>query len=324
MAKINIPEFARYVENYIAYSFDRENFLMRLVEESLSTPYQKEGVCFCHNTELALRLLKTGYDSLRDVRSRDYSIAVAKAMQEFAEPFPSGDYNLCYPHFLLHGLELGTLEGVVGKIRNNSRIIHETLAIRAKVAHEYDVKEFVPVKGVEMPVDPNNGAHFVEGFHTALSTAFCYGLCEDFFGITLALGKQCSGHPRGSNYIVKVSFFLDTTKKEIYIITIQGKQFSEGMNNEVVRVKNEKFWGMLTTRLGTSPRTFLLKKVMEWGKQNGYERIKVIRAKDHPLTIEQHKGFLANYEPVVIKAGINQENGCYLEAKLENMVNENE
>lgn len=318
MAKINVPEFASCIEQYVSDTNERhQSDAVVLAVQALSTPYQKEGVCFCHNTKLAMLLIKRAYDSLSGVSAKDFSMPVAQAMQEFAEPFPSGEYNLCYPHFLLHGLELGNLEGVVSRISDNSRIIHETLAVRPAVAHKYDVKEFVPVKGVEMAVDSKNPAHYVEGFHTGLKTAMSYGLCEDFFGITLALGKLCCGYPNGSNYIVKVSFFLDTTKKDIYVITIQGKKFDEGTNVEVIREKNEKFWGMLTTRLGTSPRTFLLKKLKDWGKQNGYERIKVIRAKDHPLTIEQHKGFLANYEPTVLKAGIDRENGCYLEAKLE-------
>ncbi len=320
MAKINVHEFAACIGRYIISSTNEQHQknAVILANQALSTPYQKEGICFCHNTELAMLLLKRAYDSLPNKPSDgEFSERVAQAMQEFAEPFPSGEYNLCYPHFLLHGLELENLEGVVSRISNNSRIIHETLAVRPAVAHEYDVKEFVPVKGVEMAVDSKNPAYYVEGFNTGLKTAISYGLCEDFFGITLALGKLCCGYPNGSNHIVKVSFFLDTTNKDIYVITIQGKKFDEGTKVEVIREKNEKFWGMLTTRLGTSPRTFLLRKLKDWGKQNGYERIKVIRAKDHPLTIEQHKGFLANYEPAVLKAGIDQENGCYLEAKLE-------
>jgi len=34
------------------------------------------------------------------------------------------------------------------------------------------------------------------------------------------------------------------------------------------------------------------------------------------MFIEGHKGFLASYEPVIRKAGITDNNGCYLEKRL--------
>ena len=36
----------------------------------------------------------------------------------------------------------------------------------------------------------------------------------------------------------------------------------------------------------------------------------------HPMFIERHVGFTGNYEPIIHKAGIKKEKGCYLEAEL--------
>jgi hypothetical protein len=42
----------------------------------------------------------------------------------------------------------------------------------------------------------------------------------------------------------------------------------------------------------------------------------VIKPEEHPMFIEKHNGFLGNYEPVIRKAGITEDNGCYLERRL--------
>ncbi len=55
---------------------------------------------------------------------------------------------------------------------------------------------------------------------------------------------------------------------------------------------------------------------MDFARENGYRKIKVIKPTEHPMFIENHGGFLGNYESVIKKAGIRQENGCYLEADL--------
>ena len=34
------------------------------------------------------------------------------------------------------------------------------------------------------------------------------------------------------------------------------------------------------------------------------------------MTIDQHRGFVARYDNLIREQGINQENGCYLEANL--------
>jgi hypothetical protein len=34
------------------------------------------------------------------------------------------------------------------------------------------------------------------------------------------------------------------------------------------------------------------------------------------MFFDRHEGFMARYEPVIIQAGIDRENGCYLESSL--------
>jgi len=45
-------------------------------------------------------------------------------------------------------------------------------------------------------------------------------------------------------------------------------------------------------------------------------KIKVVKPQHHPMFIERHKGFVGKYEPAIRQAGIQTENGCYLEAVL--------
>ena len=257
------------------------------------------GIRFGHNTELVMKLFARAYHCLNDskISKEDFSEKMAVAIQDFAKPFPEGD-NLCYPHFLLHGIAQPTIDSIVEKIGNNSRIIHETLIVQRPIIIHYGVKD---LRGVLLRL--------------------CNGGTDDYFGIChfLFSSAQEPYASRTSGYIAKASFFVDTTKKELYVITIQGRRYealgkSED-KNERIR-EGEHLYSKIGAILGMSPRRFILSKVMEFGRDNGYKKIKVIKPTEHPMFIESHKGFLGNYEPVILQAGISQKHECYLEKEL--------
>ena len=223
-------------------------------------------------------------------------------MQLFARPFPDGQSELCYPHFLLHGLVQPSLESIVAKLNNNSRIIHETLSEEDKLIAKH-------------------GRVILDG---GIQLAMAHGATDDYFGIAYLLAKDSKKFPSSSSgYVAKASFFVDRTNGDVYVMTLQGKRFSSNdpvrashPSGEEKKLEAEREYGQIGNVLGMGPRRFILTKVIDFGRNNGFKRIRVIKPEEHPMFIARHKGFLANYEPVIRKAGITEDNGCYLEMRL--------
>lgn len=310
MVKINQAAFADQISAYIK---NTATFDEKKVEATLNLPFTEtlklnngetftrdvhQGIRFGHNTQLVMDLLAQAYRALR-VKSNAvvYSQVIANAIQRFAEAFPSGD-NLCYPHFLLHGIKRPTLDEIVQKIDENSRIIYETTTVRQDIIK----------KQAQMNI----------GY--GLKIAYDFGHTDDYFGIASILVKEDEKYfSSTSRYISKVSFLIDDTNKELYVITIQGRRPSDrcDKNHKPIKDKQKgREYARITGRLGMDPRAFLLSKLAEWSKEHGFKKIKVIKPEYHPMFIEKHEGFLGKYEPVIKQAGVTQENGCYLEASL--------
>jgi len=308
MTKIRKKAFANRIEEYLfdSKSFNEKKFNTSLYtvtnevrtsttnnEESLVYFKVIHGLCFSEHMELVMILLDKSYKELHDFTNiKKYSSAIAEAMQTFAEPIPDGDYSCFpYPYFLLHGLTKVTLPETVAKLEKNGRIIHETLAKRDEFISRY-------------------GGPIHLGF--GIKMLMEEGATDDFFGICCYITKEEEEDPHGtdSSYIAKISFLLDTSNKEIYVITIQGQRVNTSKKNR------SRDYARLAAKLEMDPRSFVLSKVCEIGKKEHYEKIRVIRPTHHPMFIDHHFGFMAGYEPIIRQAGIHEENGCYLEGNL--------
>lgn len=308
MTKIRIKAFANRIEEYLidpaSYEekrFDSSLFTVLKKTRTRATLYgdvsivdkELHGLCFGPHIELVMILLDHAYRGLHDKTTiHQYAKAIAKAMQSFADPIVVGGCaSFPDPNFLLHGINRTTLAAVVERFESNGRIIHETIALNDKFIKKYG-KQIYLGHGIKMLVEE--------------------GATEDCFGFCCYITKADEPEPHGTDrsYIAKVSFFVDDLNKEIYVITIQGQRVNSADKN---RSRN---YARLAAELGMDPRTFVLKKVSELGKCEGYKKIRVIKPMDHPMFLDNQEGFMARYEPIIRQAEINEENGCYLQSAL--------
>ncbi len=299
MTRIRQKAFANRIEEYVA---DSTAFRQRRFDSSLfcvdphgaagGGPLMR-GLCFGYHIGLVMFLLGRSFEGLRDkTRPRAFAVAVAGAMQDFAEPFADGDLNCFpYPHFLLHNLEQPTLAAVLAQFETNSRVLHETLAERSDFLLRH-----------QGPRELDCG----------LSMRMEEGVTEDFYGICCYISRREEQNPHGtdSTYIAKASFFLDTRLRDVYIITLQGQRIHRGDR------QRSQGYARLGARLGMDPRAYLLHELCALAAEEGYQRLRVIRPAGHPMHLEGHEGFMARYEPVVRQAGIAGESRCYLETLL--------
>ena len=310
MTKIPQIAFAKRIEEYLHNegTFDQQRFdssLYRVVTQNRNKTIRADipaetvkviqGLSFSDHIGVVMMLIGRAYRSLSDQTSiKDFARAIARALQAYAAPVADGDYACFpYPYFLLHGIERPTAAEIVTKLEKNGRIIHETLAARTSF-----------IKKLCGPI-------YLEQETKMLMEE---GAAEDTSGICCYLTKATEKHPHGtdSSYIAKVSFFLDTHNQEIIVITIQGQRV-QPQNRE-----RSRGFVRLGHKLQMDPRTYILKNICKIGRRQLYHKIRVIRPLFHPMYLDSHEGFMARYEPVIIKAGINIENGCYLEAELNN------
>lgn len=308
MTQIRQKAFSRRIEEYLhnSKSFNKQKFdssLYRIVKQNsnmtaslgLSSRAVKviQGLSFNEHIELVMILIDDAYRGLGDHTGvKAFSLAIAKALQTYAEPLADGDYACFpYPYFLLHGLGKTTTEGVVRQLQENSRVIHETLAIRAQFMEKF------------------NGPVYLEQEMKMLMEE---GATEDTSGICCYLAKASEQHPHGTDcsFIAKASFFLDTSRKEITVITIQGQRIQQGDKTR------SRDFARLGHRLQMDPRAYVLKNICEIGRKEAYQKIRVIKSRQHPMFLDNHCGFKARYDPIIRQAGIITDNGCYLESNL--------
>ncbi|RJQ15877.1 hypothetical protein C4573_07030 [Candidatus Woesearchaeota archaeon] len=304
MVAINIAGFAEKVKEYLEcpeqFSEDTITSTLDLIDPN-SAWESRIGIKFAY-TEAMMMAIARAYSCLQNCQPSAFGSAIADAVQQFAQPFPEQD-NLCYPHFLFHGIAQPTLEGIVKKISKNSRIIHETLECRKEVIASYGVQTV----------------------HNAFKLSMSDGMTDDYFGIAYLFSKQEQTPNSATGYIAKCSFFLDETNKDIYVITVQGRRFgyrdpvrAADPIGEKKRLDAEREYSGIGNILGMSPRRFVLMGLANYGKAEGYRRIRVIKPEEHLMFIEGHNGFLGNYAPVIRNAGITTDTECYLEKHLQN------
>ncbi len=308
MTKIRVRAFANRIEEFLAdpacYEEKRFDSSLFTVEKKRSTRVSRygavtrvekelHGICFGAHMELVMILLAHAYRGLSDKTTvAQYARAMAAAMQTFAEPIAVGDCAAFPdPCFLLHGINLTTLGAVTERLVHNGRIIHETLARRDALIRKYGAR-LLGEHGLRMLVEE--------------------GAAEDCLGLCCYITRADEANPHGTDksYIAKVSFFLDHRNKEIYVITVQGQRVVAGDRGR------SRAYARLAAALAMDPRAFVLRKVCQFGKAEGYLKVKVIRSAHHPLFLDNHVGFLARYEPIIRQAAIVEENGCYLQALL--------
>jgi len=308
MTQIRQRAFSHRIEEYLhnSESFDEQRFdssLYQVITQNTDlataggTSAQRvkviRGLSFSDHIELVMILLDRAYRGLFDQSGvKAFAGAIAKALQTYAEPLADGDYACFpYPYFLLHGLEKTTTGEVVWQLEENSRVMHETLAMRAPFMEKF---------GGPVYLEQNMKMLMEEG------------AAEDTSGICCYLTRASEQEPHGTDcsYIAKASFFLDTSNREIIVITIQGQRIQQGNK---ARSRN---FARLGHKLQMDPRAYLLKKICDIGRREAYQRIRVIRPKKHPMFLDSHQGFKARYEPVIRQAGINTECSCYLECGL--------
>lgn len=306
MTQIKQQAFAERIEEYIldAASFNQERFDSSLHTAS-SDPHSApaasgcahlstmQGLCFSEYIELVMILLSHAFRTRTDATPvKDFAQAMAAAIQKFAAPL-ADEAPACYagPYFLLHGLSSKSLAACVGQLENNGRIIHETLAVRPAFLLQH-----------------SQAAHLTGNIKMLMEE----GAAEDYFGICAYITKADENEPHGTDqsYIAKVGFFLDTSRHEIIVITLQGQRVYAGQKT---RSRN---YARLAARLGVDPRLHVLQEVCAIAKREGYQRLRLIRAEQHPMFIDKHAGFMARYDPLIRMAGFNTENGCYLEGAL--------
>lgn len=308
MTQIRQKAFANRIEEYLTTpaSYEERRFdssLYTVVRESrtrvtaggsiTATVKVLHGLCFGPHIELVMILLAHAYNGLRDyTRIREYSRVVSESIQGFAEPLADGD-PACYPNpsFLLHGIRKVSLGAIIDQLDNNARIIHETMARRAAFIKDHGQATLLE-HGIKMLMED--------------------GVTEDYYGICCYITKEEEDNPHGTDasYIAKVSFFLDSRDRDIYVITIQGQRVT------FAKKERSRDFARLAARLGMDPRAYVLKKVCETAKVEDFQRARIVRPRSHPMYIDSHAGFTAQYEPIIRQAGINEENGCYLEGWL--------
>lgn len=239
------------------------------------------GLKFETEIDLFVNVLNKSFLTLKNPTSvSQFTIKIAELMQEFAaiEYFhPRNPNNSCFPHFLLHGILGRTDETTVySKIKENIRIISET----REIAEDWTSRG-MRVKDFPISYRVSNGTY------------------EDYFGIS------CDLHLDGYEArIAKVSFFLDQTKKEAYIITFQGPATDSDQENALKRFQNLSNW------LSCDPRTFALRRVMKELMLDGFRGVYAIRPSEHLFHLDQHHGFLGRYEPQLKKSGFDKISAC--------------
>jgi len=308
MTKIRKQAFSNRIREYLVDSgsfeelrFDRSLFTVsrqQVPDGSLASGLMRSeevmhGLRFGAHIDLVMILLDHAYKGLKDKTTIDeFSRAAAEAMQHFATPIAEGSSSsFPYPHFLLHGMRQTTLGASISRMKRNGVIIHKTLALRDNFMKTHGGPTFLG-NGIKMLMED--------------------GAAEDWFGICCYLTREDEDNSHGSDtsYIAKASFFLDPSRKDVYVITLQGQRVSPKAK------ERSRDYARLGAKLSMDPRAYVLRKACTICTSEGYKKVKVIRPEQHPLFIDHEEGFMARYEPIIRQSGITKENGCYLENNL--------
>jgi hypothetical protein len=277
-------------------------------------PFDYRGVAFGGAEKEIFPLIERAYSGSPDKHSFEFARRVAHSIQEHCKSFYC-DYAVSYPHFLLHGLPRTGIDGVVNKIADNSRIIHETIRERRGwFAQNFKVNIIGP-----------------QDFVIHL---WC-GDSEAYHGLNLsitAIDKDPS-----EEFLAKVGFFIDVTNNSAVVLNLQGQRNSnavnldsdsqksesepqslptEGQQKRQTRRERGREFFKATNKLGMDPRTCLLLVLSSFCEQAGLSQIKAIKSREHPMSIAQHEGFKGNYDHCTQAAGFVESDEVYLIREL--------
>ncbi len=284
---------------------------------ALINPYtnlEYRGVAFGGAEKEIFPLIQRASSGSSGTHSFEFARRVAYRIQEHCRSF-DGSYAVSYAHFLLHGLPRTGIDAVVNKIADNSRIIHETIRER--------------------------GAWFTRNFEVNLTGPQDYvmhlslGDSETYHGLSLCmtvLDKDPS-----EEFLAKVGFFIDAKNNSAVVLNLQGQRNSktitpdsnsqnseseprdlqtDGHERHLTRRERGREFFKATSKLGMDPRTSLLLVLSSFCEQVGLQQIKVVKSKEHPMSIAGHEGFKGNYDHCALEAGFVDSNEVYFEKAL--------
>lgn len=293
MAKINVPNTAAFITSRL----DPRVLAPCSFGDALEFPNpdnnKGRGITMCYGDPEGIAAITRAYDSLTEEQDINvFGLAVAEAIDQFASFFPEGEHNLCYPHFLLHGIARPTLTEVVEQIRNNARIIIGTLSVRDSIRAQF------------------GKPRLIDG---GLSLCIRNGLGDDFDGLSFQLF-----HPdqplSDNNPFAKAGFVLDTSINQATVVNLQGrkKQTSEDpMSKKQYRAQGRAFARFPTDHNGLDPRAFVLNHLCEFLGEIGIKTVRAIRPEEHLMHIGKHPGFRANYDEILEIAGFHVQDQVY-------------
>lgn len=277
---------------------------------SLSLP---RGIVMCYGDDEGLAAIRRAWHELKSpTEARHFAALVTAELRKFAESFPANDHNLCYAHFLLHGLGGGaSAEDIAAKIADNIRIIHETERCAA------DFIKSAP------PRSPIEGYQF----------SFSRGQTDDYQGISLAFSPVTS--PAWHGALAKTGFFIDSTNRRAVIVNVQGRKvfghrpvradekysrdealYDRDLAAYLKSAKEGRQFARVAAQVEMDPRAYVITSVFDSLRRHKIEDVCAIRPSEHVMAIGRHSGFRGNYEPVLAQAGLRELNLVYYQRRL--------
>jgi hypothetical protein len=252
------------------------------------------GLHWGHNVDLLLVCVRRSYETLeQSCDLKDFVTNFAQVIQEFASLKHFRQRELCFPHFLLHGIyHASDQEAVMGKIRANIRIIDETLDVRKEWRAR---NEFRPRALNDLP----------------LRLMISSGSCDDMFGIAYDL--EVLGIYRR---LANLSIMVDRTMQEAYVITFQGPRWYDLNPGESASKMN-----MLSQWLTKDPRALTLDYIIRDLQGEGVRKLYAILPTEHLYYLEKHRGYTARYLPQLRKCGFTRQEACYLVREIPSLGN---
>lgn len=272
---------------------DQLSFKFNNALENSRGSFEPHGIKMCLADEALPSIVKAYKGLSVKVSPAVFAEAIATELDLFARTFPDNENPLTYPHFLIHGIGVSTLPEVIDKLRDNVRIIRQTVP-------EDLISKRIAVPGV--------GTMF-----------FRNGSGDDFHGHSFTLFSN------GTSEEAKVGCFFDLDKKVVYILNVQRRRLythpaKETETNAVRKVRqlsaHREFLKMCEKLDGKDPREFLISNLIDLSREAGFVSIRGIKSEAHPMAIAGHPGFKASYDQYFRNAGISEDLGIYLGLEL--------
>ena len=293
MAQIDVPNTAASIASYLGEAGHSRVSFSSALRHSDTSGFGQRGIVMCYDEPEGIGAIARAYSTLKEKPEREvFGKTIADAINRFASFFPEGEHNLCYAHFLLHGIARETLPEVVEQIRTNARIIHEMIAARDTIE-----EKFGPQKQLE----------------GGLRLQLCRGQTDDFHGLSFQLYHPVQS-ASDSHPFAKAGFFIDTTNNEAIIVNVQGRKNKLGKSGESLkqdRILGREFARFAHYHSGQEPRVFVLNRLCDFLTDLGIKAARVIRPEEHVMHIGKHPGFHASYDEILKQAGFEMQDVVY-------------